>query len=318
MATPDDDVYTQEKSRGSSRLGKFLRGIIITILVLGLGAAVLYLLSEINHGQYRLVSADGMLIVERGRFMPVGFEPYRPEAEDLKAAYAPIPLPEGESLSAPEVFRERIDLDRTLFSLLAGWARRGLDSQNPAHIETSTRYVERCEMLPGLSEEQRNELTVLRADLAFLHGLRLLDDVAKLLRDALERFETALKAGTSQPDEAQRWIDEINARIADYSAKPRTDASAPAIPDSPAAVESPVAEPTNQPAPQVAPQPLPQRGSEAQPAPIKKPAPQPAPEPPESEPAPSAPQGGEAVEESMMRKSAEPLNDDGDGKKWRL
>ena len=52
----------------------------IATIIIGLGGVVIYLLSDINSRHYRLQTAGSTLVVERGRNMPFGFEPYVPKA----------------------------------------------------------------------------------------------------------------------------------------------------------------------------------------------------------------------------------------------
>ena len=109
----------------------------------------------------RLGSHEGYLVVERGRLLPFGYEPYIPKAKSLRAAYARIEIPGGKDPGEDRVFEDRADVDRHLFSVLSGWARSGLDSTEPKELRTSTKLIERCQLLPGLSEEQRKELRTL-------------------------------------------------------------------------------------------------------------------------------------------------------------
>ena len=223
VGRPDGEGASVSSERGVSKgrsVGRFFVSLLAVVLILGLGSVVIYLLSDINRRQYRLSTREGMLIVERGRFLPIGFEAFEPEEPDLRSAYAPIPLPPSETLVENEIFSERADLDRVLFSLLAGWARRGLGSTEAKEISLASAYVTRCGTLPGLSEEQRVELRTLRADLAYKNGRRILADIVTQLEKALTEFEVSLELGTSRPSDAERWIQEIRQRMATY-AKPR-------------------------------------------------------------------------------------------------
>ena len=121
---------------------------LLALAVLGLVGAVLYLLSDINHRHYRLAEHEGTLVVERGRLFPFGYKVFEPDAPDLKAGYAPISMPPGESLGKSEVHEDRADIDRALFALLASWARDRFDSKEPGDFELGASYVRRCELLP--------------------------------------------------------------------------------------------------------------------------------------------------------------------------
>ncbi len=194
--------------------GRIFVAFLATLLILALGSAVLYLSATINHRHYRLAQSGTLLVVERGRMLPLGFEPFSPDIPGLKEAYSPVPLPPGENLTSNEVYDDRADLDRSLFGLLASWARTRLDASDPDQFELAIAYVERAKLLPGLSEEQRQELRTLRADLAYKNGKRLLQEVVERLRRARQELQMALALGTSRPTDADRWLAEVERRLA--------------------------------------------------------------------------------------------------------
>lgn len=191
---------------------------VAALLVFALAGTVIYLISDRNRGQYRLIAQSGTLAVQQGRFLPLGFETYEPEIPALRNAYAPIPLPPAEAFGESESFNDRADLDRALFALLAGWARERLLSEDAGDFELAVTFVQRSELLPGLSEGQRTELRILRGDLAYRNARRKLTTVAEQLRKALDEFKLSLKLGTSHPNDAQRWIDDIKRRVVAYNA----------------------------------------------------------------------------------------------------
>jgi hypothetical protein len=190
--------------------------LLVVLVILGLAGAVVYLLSDINHRRYRLAVHEGTLVVERGRMAPAGFKRFEPEVADLQAGYAPIPVPPGISVGRTEIFEDRADIDRALFSMLASWARERLTSTKPGDFELAAGYVSRCESLPGLSEEQRIELRTLRADLAFRSGRRILGDIVTQLEKARTDFQTAKELGTSRPRDVDQWIADVERRMRDY------------------------------------------------------------------------------------------------------
>lgn len=210
--------------------GRVFMMIIAALMVIALLAAVGFLLSDINHRRYRLkvveTKAGERMIVQRGMNLPFGFENYVPDAEVLRDAYAPITMPPGQSIGPAEheVFDDRTDLNRAVFALLAGWARGGYTSDDPNEVEAATEYVARCELLPGLSEQQRIELVTLRADFAFLNGKRLVDQARTLLKEAKSDFELSLRLKTSRQNDAETWARHLEQRLRDLS--PEMGASA--------------------------------------------------------------------------------------------
>jgi hypothetical protein len=189
-----------------------MTGLLATLLVFGLGAAVVYLASEINHRRYRLIVADDHLVVERGRRLPLGFEPYEPDAEALKQAYSALPIAPGAKITSGEVYDDRTDLDRALFALLAGWARDGLQGDSEA-MKRSLTYAERAALLPGLSEEQRKELTALRADLAYAHARQLMSQAVDQLEAAKSELDSAVKLGSRRAQDAAQWLSVLEGRL---------------------------------------------------------------------------------------------------------
>ncbi|MBI3179473.1 MAG: hypothetical protein HYZ27_07405 [Deltaproteobacteria bacterium] len=211
--------------------GRTLLAVFVTLVILGLIGAIFYLASDINRRRYRLMAVEGNLVVQQGRMLPLGFTEIEVEAEDLKAAYAPIPLPPGEARVATEIFDDRADVDRALFALLAGWARQRFDANEPGSYELAATYVRRGELLPGLSEEQRLELRTMRADLAYMNGRRLLSEVGERLNKALASFKQARELGSTRGKDVERWIADVERRIRDY--QQGTQEPAPAAPAAP-------------------------------------------------------------------------------------
>ena len=83
----------QEASRGALKLVRRFLGLVV---VLGLAAAVLFLLSERNARTFAVEQQGDRLVVMRGRMLPFGLEPFVPPDKLLAQAYAPMPL-EGDS-----------------------------------------------------------------------------------------------------------------------------------------------------------------------------------------------------------------------------
>lgn len=229
--------------RGS--IGKVINWILVIFVVTSLGAAVLYLLSEINHGRYRLNIRHDTLVVERGSYLPVGFEPFEPQAQALKAAYAPVHLTDQRAVSVTEVFDDRADLDRALFAILAGWARDLLESDTLEDFDRAMEYVLRAELLPGLSEEQRVEMRSLKAETAFHNGRHILQEIDERLNQSLEALVLSLDLGTTKRVEAKRMIGEIHRRLAAGRATEREEApqwpgSLPPTPGKPSGQDLPL------------------------------------------------------------------------------
>ncbi len=239
---PNDDPEVPSipapKKRGIARNFTLL---LLLLIVVGLSGVIVYLLSDINQRQYRLNSHNGMLIVEQGRFLPYGFKPYVPSDPTLAPIYAPLELPKEVKVEPSEVLKDRTDLDRAIFGLLSGWSRQRINSPDSQEFQLVATYISRCETLPGLAEEQRRELQILRADVAYKTGLVTLKNIATQLNTALEKFELALSLGTTHADEAQSWIGEIQHRIKTYQS---SDTPRPVDDPPPLAIPNPELSPS--------------------------------------------------------------------------
>ena len=183
------------------------------LVMVGLMGAVLYLLSDLNRRTYRLAQVGQTMVVQKGKFMPTGFETYQPDESRLREAYAPISLPAGEKVPGGQHFEDRTDLDRAMFSILAAWAREQLGSDDLTISSQAADYIQRCVLLPGVSEEQRRDIAVLRADLSFRKGQNLLTGIVNQLEAAATQFKEAIEQGTSFQGEAQASLAQVQARI---------------------------------------------------------------------------------------------------------
>lgn len=192
--------------RTKREYGGFVRAMGITLVVLvivGLAGLVGYLLSDINHRRFRTTQQGDVLVVEQGRFFPVGFSTYEADTEALAQAYKPIELPPRENVGQSIVFDDRNMLDRALFTLLSGWARLRLEASDAAVLELASGYVRRAELLPGIAEEQRQQLRGLRADAAFRQAEGIVVGIAQQLRRAEQAYQLALDLGTAHAAQAR-------------------------------------------------------------------------------------------------------------------
>lgn len=209
-----------------SEFGGILRqlGIMLGVLVVAaLVAMVMYLLAEINNRRYRLALHEQQIIVEQGRFFPVGYVAYVPEARNLQEAYAPIVVPPGESVEVGIPFNDRTEIDRALYTRLSVWARTRLQASDAATLALGIDYVKRLEALPGLSESQRQELRGMRADAAFRQGEGLMRGIALTLHHAASQFALALELGTSHSEQARAGLAAIDDKLRQLGEAPHTD-----------------------------------------------------------------------------------------------
>lgn len=200
--------------RGPGSAGRTWVRLLVACIVLGLAGSVLYLMSDIHSRRFRLTSRNGGLVIERGLFLPAGFGTYAPVTEQLRAAYSVVPLPTPHTVIEPQVFDDRIDLDRGLFALMVGWIYDGMKSDEPGALLRISDLVERCQMLLGLSDEQRIELRGIRSELSVRTGHDLIARADDLLYAALASFKQAQEMSPSRSGEAEEGIAEVGRRLA--------------------------------------------------------------------------------------------------------
>jgi len=192
--------------RTTSALSRF----IVVLLILALGGAVVFLLSQLNARTFRVELVDGNLLVVKGRMFPVGTEPYRPADAALKEAYAPIPV-EGSGIGglAEQRFNDRDDLDQALFDLLARLAAPRINSDDPQALERGVYYLRRAEKLSGLSEEQRLALKGMQTDVAYYLARSKLDDARRQIGEALTQLRIAAGVQNRHTRSANQMINEV-------------------------------------------------------------------------------------------------------------
>jgi hypothetical protein len=167
--------------------------LLVTLLVLALGGAVAFLLSQLNARTFTLEVESGHLVVMKGRMLPWGAAPYRPGDVGLADTYAPIPLEGGDVPQSflTQKYTERDELDRALFSQLETLARPRIASDEPKRIESGVYYLRRAERLTGLSEEQRASLKRMQAEVAYYQARLKMEDARKLIIEAMAQLRLA-------------------------------------------------------------------------------------------------------------------------------
>jgi len=178
---------TSSVSSGSKLLRSLVR-LLVALTIAGLTALVAYLFSERNSQTFRLHVVEDTLVIHKGKFLPYGSKPWLPE----NPAYAPVALegfrPEDMETS---LYRNVVELDRALFSILEALAKPRILSEEPAQQERGIYYLNRAERLSGISDAQQTALKTLRAEASFHMARTRLVQVELSLRETLEQFRLA-------------------------------------------------------------------------------------------------------------------------------
>jgi hypothetical protein len=159
------------------RRGGGFQRFVLWLVIIALFATVWWLASERNAHHFRMVAQPNALIIERGRFFPVGTGPVPPTDK----VYGPIAIPQGEKAPADTEFEDQNALDRWLFDLLGNWAK---NAGKRGDGRTAAALVDRASALPGLTGGQMAELSGLRADLAW-------DDAQTDIANATQSLDAA-------------------------------------------------------------------------------------------------------------------------------
>ncbi len=188
----------------------FFKRLIVTSIVIGLAAATVLLLSQINAKTFMLETREGKLVVLKGRLMPMGFEPWQPADTALADAYAPIEFEGTAPIGVIDVkYEDRDSLDRALFSVLEGLARPRVNSDEPKLLEQGLYFLRRAEKLSGLTEEQGLTLKQMRSDVAFYTARKRLEDGQKQIEEALAQLKLASTVESRHSRAANQMISAI-------------------------------------------------------------------------------------------------------------
>ncbi|HEX8702010.1 MAG TPA: IF-2 protein [Myxococcaceae bacterium] len=224
-----------------ARLGRALKQLVLTLLVLGMAGAVVFLLSQLNARTFTLQVQGDQLVVMKGRMLPWGAVPYQPPDGRLAEAYAPIPL-EGHAVTAllTQRFTERDELDRALFPVLEALAKPRIATDEPAVVEKGVYYLRRADRLSGLSEEQRTSLKRMLAEVAYYQARQKLDEARRLIAEALAQLKLASESDNRHSSSATQMLSKVT---------PSTNALEQALREAVHTLSAPRAKETPEPAP---------------------------------------------------------------------
>ena len=175
--------------------------IVLTVVLGAVGLAA----SLHNQKKLRLVIENNQLIVEQGKLFPIGFEQLKPDTDSKEKAYAPIPLRDTMKVDVPVEFADRTELDQYLFSLLAAWSKELISGGSSGDVALAETLIERSELIPGVSVQQRREIRAMKADLSFSAAKRLILESKEILRRAEQELLDASSVESRFEEEARQW-----------------------------------------------------------------------------------------------------------------
>jgi hypothetical protein len=188
-----------------SRLATAFKRLLVLAVVVGLAGVTVFLLSQENARTFTLEVRDGKLVVLKGKMMPTGADPWRPEPA-LVDTYAPIDLKGTQPFGVLNVkFTERDDLDRALYTVLEGLAKPRVASDDAKELDDGLYYLRRADRLSGTTEDQRIALKAMKTDVAFYSARMKLEDAQRQIEEAL----TQLKIATETPNRHSRSANQM-------------------------------------------------------------------------------------------------------------
>lgn len=181
--------------------------VLLNLLVVAALIAAAGIVSSLhNQKKLRLNVESGRLIVEQGKLFPFGFETINPNTDSKSKAYQPIPLRDSMRVDVPIEFTDRTELDQYLFSLLSAWSKELIASGVAQDVALAETLIERSELIPGVSVQQRREIRSMKADLSFSAAKRLILEAQETLKKAERELRDASSIESRFETEAQAWM----------------------------------------------------------------------------------------------------------------
>jgi hypothetical protein len=190
------------------RTGGGLKRFAVTVLVLALLGAVLWLASERNQRHYSWTVENGKLVISKGRFFPTGQASIAADDPQYGSAYGPIPLPQGAKVTDQE-FDDQTALDRALFDLVLPWAKADVQKGDEASMAEANALADRVGAIPGLTPDQFRALAAVRGELSFASARGELAQAAKLVLSARRKLEAVNQSGSERALEAGPIVREL-------------------------------------------------------------------------------------------------------------
>lgn len=173
------DSFGHKATRALVRLVTFL----VVLAILGV---VGFLLAELNSRSFTITQSEGRLIINKGRNLPIGMEPFKPSDPYLADTYASIPVEDPVPTSVLDVkYRDRDELDRALFEVLEQQARPRVVSDDPQILEKGLYALRRAERLSGITTEQKEALKRMQVDVSYFQARLKLDEARRTIGEAM-------------------------------------------------------------------------------------------------------------------------------------
>ena len=216
--------HSAETPKPKRRWFRVLSNLIILVAIAAIGV---FVTSNENQKRIRLNVINNTLVVEEGKFFPIGFQPMEIDTDSKTKAYTPIPLRKTMEVSVPIEFDDRTELDQYLFSLLSAWSKELIESGSSSDITLAENLINRSEWLPGVSVQQRREIRAMQADLAFSAAKRQIMEAKEGLEAAAESLKDATRVESRFEVDARQWQDWANYVLEMFNTAPQLEGRPP-------------------------------------------------------------------------------------------
>ena len=218
----------------AKRSGGGLQRLVLWFVIAALLGTVWVLASERNERHFRVAthvvtdnkSHQYELIIERGRFFPMGTAPSGDKV------YAPVPIAAGEKPPPEMEFDDQNALDRYLFGVLSEWAKQ---TAKKGDTHEAKEFVDRANQLPGLAGAQIAELMAMKADLAWDDASSSVLQAAALLDVAVQNLQAVTAGKGPRAQAAQQEAERLHGIAQELANKGVKAPAAPAAAASPPA-----------------------------------------------------------------------------------
>jgi hypothetical protein len=194
------------------------RNLVIFSVLVSATSVAAWALSVVNSKTFSLSVVSGKLVVNKGRLMPWGVEPFAPDDPVLAETYGPLDLEGNTALAVVGVrFADRDELDRAFFQVLELIAKPRVGSDKPGDVAQALAVLRRAEKLRGLSDEQRKSLKHMQGEVAFGLAMVRLDEARRLLDEGIAQLKLASDTDTRHAKAATEVLLKVEPQLKSMS-----------------------------------------------------------------------------------------------------
>ncbi len=179
----------------------------VWVIIIILSIICIYFLSVINSKKYQISSKNGYLIVKKGLFLPYGYSEYIPQDISKRETYAPLKIPEGESVSTIDV--DGGELDIALFRIISGWIEKYLRDDKEENLKAAANYIDRLMKL-NVSPDDYEKYSRLKGELIFRQAIFSFNMGIELIKGSREKIDMIKNVSPEISKKSEELLDKID------------------------------------------------------------------------------------------------------------